>query len=199
MPLPQHIFDPPFNIVRCSHVVLTVRDLEASRRFYQDIIGLQVEDADSDALYFRGMEERNHHSLVLKRGAKPVAERLGFKVGSEEDLDRAYAFFKERQLPATFVDAPYQGRTLHAADGGSQARRACCGDCCWGGSTSRPGRASARGTATSRVPSPAAAVQLQDSAAAAAWLSPAAAWAIASTAATIPTARRRSTNILLFF
>ena len=28
MPVPQHIFDPPFNIVRCSHVVLDVVDLE---------------------------------------------------------------------------------------------------------------------------------------------------------------------------
>jgi catechol 2,3-dioxygenase len=116
MPVPQHVFNPPFNIVRCSHVVLTVRDLEASRHFYADIVGLQVEDAGRDALYLRAMEERNHHSLVLKRGNGPTAERLGFKVGSEEDLDRAFAFFKERQLPAAFVEVPYQGRTLHAAD-----------------------------------------------------------------------------------
>ena len=116
MPVPQHVFDPPFNIVRCSHVVLTARDLEASRRFYEGIVGLQVEDAGKDALYLRAMEERNHHSLVLKRGHEPAAERLGFKVGSEEDLDRACAFFKERQLPAAFVEVPYQGRTLHAAD-----------------------------------------------------------------------------------
>jgi catechol 2,3-dioxygenase len=95
---------------------LTVRDLEASRRFYETIVGLQVEDADADALYFRAMEERNHHSLVLRRGAEAAAQRLGFKVASEEDLDRAYAFFTQRQLPADFVDVPYQGRTLHATD-----------------------------------------------------------------------------------
>src|SRR5262249_37783951 len=115
MPVPKHIFNPPFNIVRCSHVVLTVRDLEASRRFYETV-GLQVEDACQDALYFRAMEERNHHSLVLRRGAEPAAERLGFKVGSEEDLARAFTFCKERQLPAEFVEVPYQGRTLHASD-----------------------------------------------------------------------------------
>src|SRR5262245_2872700 len=117
MPVPQqHIFNPPFNIVRFSHVVLTVRDLEASQRFYADILGLQVEDKDEQALYLRAMEERNHHSLVLKRGREPAAERLGFKVGSEEDLDGPHAFFKERQLPAALVEVPYQGRTLHAAD-----------------------------------------------------------------------------------
>src|SRR5262245_54315749 len=114
MPLPQHVFDPPFNVVRCSHAVLQVRDLDASRRFYETTIGLEVEHADSDTLYLRGMEERNHHSLVLKRGSQTVAERLGFKVGSEADLDRAQAFFAERQLPTTFVEVPFQGRTLHA-------------------------------------------------------------------------------------
>ena len=117
MPVPTHIFNPPFNVVRCSHAVLTVRDLEASRAFYERAIGLKVEHADKGALYFRGMEERNHHSLVLKQGAEPSAQRLGFKVGSEDDLDRAHAFFKERQLPAQFVEVPFQGRTLHAADG----------------------------------------------------------------------------------
>ena len=116
MPLPTHTANPPFNVVRCSHAVLRVRDLGASRAFYEATIGLKVEDAGADALYLRGMEERNHHSLVLKQGAEPLAERLGFKVGSEDDLDRAAAYFTERQLPAAFVEAPYQGRTLHASD-----------------------------------------------------------------------------------
>jgi catechol 2,3-dioxygenase len=116
MPLPAHVPAPPFNVVRCSHAVLRVRDLDASRRFYEEAIGLHVEDAGSDALYLRGMEERNHHSLVLKQGPEPVAERLGYKVASEADLDRALAFFRERQLPAELVEVPFQGRTLHATD-----------------------------------------------------------------------------------
>ena len=32
MPVPTHIFDPPFNIIRSSHVVLDVTDLKASQR-----------------------------------------------------------------------------------------------------------------------------------------------------------------------
>ena len=117
MPLPTPVSTPPFNIVRCSHAVLRVRDLSASRRYYEDIIGLHVEHADGQAVYLRGMEERNHHSLVLRVGDEPKAERLGFKVASEADLDKAYEFFAERGLPAAFVnDVPFQGRTLHAAD-----------------------------------------------------------------------------------
>ena len=116
MPLPKHVFNPPFNIVRASHAVLGVTDLERSRAFYEGALGLHVEDHAPDAVYLRGVEERQHHSLVLRRTANPVCERMGFKVASEEDLDKAAAYFGSRGLRYAFVDVPYQGRTLHASD-----------------------------------------------------------------------------------
>ncbi len=42
MAIPANVFYPPFNIVRLSHVSLTVSDLAASRAFYVDTLGLQV-------------------------------------------------------------------------------------------------------------------------------------------------------------
>ena len=116
MPVPKHIFDPPFNIVRCSHVVLGVTDLARSRAFYADTLGLHVEDQTADALYLRGVEERQHHSLELRKAAKPSAHCLGFKVGSEEDLDRAAHHFKSKDCKATFIERPWQGRTLRVVD-----------------------------------------------------------------------------------
>ena len=71
MPVPTHIFDPPFNIIRCSHAVLDVTDLDKSRAFYETTVGLHVEDADDKAVYLRGSEEHQHHSLVLRKA--PVA------------------------------------------------------------------------------------------------------------------------------
>ena len=67
MPIRKPIFDPPFNVVRASHLELGVRDLASSRAFYVDCLGLLVSDETADALYLRGVEERNHHSLVLRR------------------------------------------------------------------------------------------------------------------------------------
>ena len=116
MPVPKHVFDPPFSIVRSSHVTLGVVDLPRSRAFYEGILGLQVADQDGDALYLRGLEERQHHSLVLKRAATPVAQHLGFKVASEEDLDKAAHHFKGLGTRHAFVEVPHQGRTLHALD-----------------------------------------------------------------------------------
>ena len=58
MPVHQPVFDPPFNVVRASHVELGVRDLARSRAFYVDCLGLLVSDETDDALYLRGLEER---------------------------------------------------------------------------------------------------------------------------------------------
>jgi catechol 2,3-dioxygenase len=116
MPIPKHVFDPPFNIVRSSHVALGVADLGRARAFYEGALGLIVEDEDTGALYLRALEERQHHSLVLTKSRSAEAHHLGFKVGSEEDLDKAARFFKGKGLRHAFTELPYQGRTLQAVD-----------------------------------------------------------------------------------
>lgn len=116
MAIPVPVLNPPFNIVRLSHVVYTVPDLKRSRAFYVDLLGLQVTGETSDALFLRAMEERGHHSVVLNRGDKPSVEVLGFKVFSEDDLDRAAAFFRSKGLPIDWVEVPFQGRTLRTVD-----------------------------------------------------------------------------------
>ncbi len=94
MSLPQTAFPPPFQVTRASHAVIAVSDLAKSRAFYVDGIGLVASDETRDAIYLRGVEEAAHHSLVLKRASgAPVAERVGLRVYTEEDLDRAKAHF----------------------------------------------------------------------------------------------------------
>jgi catechol 2,3-dioxygenase len=116
MPIRPPVFDPPFQVVRASHVELGVRDLARARAFYVDCLGYLVGAEDRDALYIRGVEERNHHSLILRRAEEPTVTALGFKVASEDDLDRAAAWFRARNLPASFLEVPFQGRTLRTAD-----------------------------------------------------------------------------------
>jgi catechol 2,3-dioxygenase len=62
------------------------------------------------------MEERGHHCVILQRGEEAVAGHLGFKVFSEDDLDRAQHHFRARGLKAEFVEEPFQGRTLRTVD-----------------------------------------------------------------------------------
>ena len=88
MILPSTNFDPGFRITRASHVVLAVRDLVASRQFYERVIGLILTAEEDDTLYFRGVEEACHHSLVLRKGSDICCARLGLRVFSEQDLDK---------------------------------------------------------------------------------------------------------------
>jgi catechol 2,3-dioxygenase len=117
MAIPRAAYPAPFNTTRASHVVLRVKDLAASRAFYVDCFGFIVSDETKDALYLRGIEEACHHSAVLKRtSGAPACERVGLRVYTEDDLDRAKHFFEAAGLPAKFVEAPHQGRTLHVTD-----------------------------------------------------------------------------------
>jgi catechol 2,3-dioxygenase len=116
MPLPAAVLYPPFNTVRLSHTDYIVTDLARSRAFWVDTLGLQVTGDDRDALYLRAMEERGHHCIVLRQGAAPSVNALGFKVFAEDDLDRAEHWFRSQGRPVAWVDRAHQGRTLATSD-----------------------------------------------------------------------------------
>jgi len=116
MALKSPVFEPPFNILRVSHVELGVADIAASRAFYVDCLGMLVSDETKDALYLRGIEERNHHSIVLRQTGTPICYALGYKVASEGELDRAAEWLARQGMSAQFHDVPFQGRTLRARD-----------------------------------------------------------------------------------
>lgn len=116
MPVPAANLYPDFNVVRLSHVELVVTDLAASRAFYETTLGLQVSDEDANSVYLRAMEERGHHCVILTRGDHAEVDVMGFKVYSEEDLDKAEAWFSARNRPTAWVERAYQGRTLRTSD-----------------------------------------------------------------------------------
>ncbi|WP_048646760.1 3,4-dihydroxyphenylacetate 2,3-dioxygenase [Nitratireductor soli] len=116
MPVPAPNLYPSFNVVRLSHVCYTVRDLEASRAFYADTLGLQVTHEDSEMITLRAMEERGHHCLVLRRGETPAVDYLAFKLYGDADLEKAEAFFRAKGLPVEWVERPFQSRTLRTRD-----------------------------------------------------------------------------------
>jgi len=116
MPVREPNLAPPFNVVRASHVAFGVRDLNRARAFYVDCLGLVETAQETDTLYLRGVEERNHHSLVLRQAHAAEIQALGFKLADETDLDQAAAWFARRNLPVAFPDVPHQGRTLRTAD-----------------------------------------------------------------------------------
>lgn len=117
MALPAPNLYPDFNTVRLSHVCLNVSDLQAAKRFYTFILGLQVTDESETHVYLRAMEERGHHCLILQKSDQPGSvEVLGFKVFDDADLDKAEAYFTAKGRATSWVERPYQGRTLLTSD-----------------------------------------------------------------------------------
>ncbi|KZM77101.1 3,4-dihydroxyphenylacetate 2,3-dioxygenase [Cellulosimicrobium cellulans] len=107
---------PPFTITRASHVGLAVTDLERSRDFYRDVIGLVVTEETDDTVYLRGLEEDQHHSLVLERATAPHALFVGLRVRTDEDITAAEEFFAARGVEHERVERAHQGSTLRFRD-----------------------------------------------------------------------------------
>lgn len=103
---------PPFRITRISHVVMRVRDLDASVRFYTGLAGLVETTREDGAAYLRGIEETSHHSLVLIRDDTPSCDCLGFRVLADSDLDAAEAYFAALGVSTEWTQRLGQGRTL---------------------------------------------------------------------------------------
>lgn len=116
MGIPSLNHNPPFNIVRISHVEWGISDLGYAKDFYVDLLGYVLEEETENALYLRGLEEVNHHSLILTESNDPSVRRLGFKVASEDDLDRAAAYYTNQGQQTIWVEKRAQGRTLHVND-----------------------------------------------------------------------------------
>jgi catechol 2,3-dioxygenase len=114
--LPTTNHTPPFTLTRASHVSLAVTDLEASRNFYRDVIGLVVTEETDDAVYLRGLEESAHHSLVLEGANDAKALRVGLRVRSDEDITAAEKHFTAIGIEHQRVEKPYQGLTLQFRD-----------------------------------------------------------------------------------
>ncbi len=96
---------------RIGHVVLKVRDLARSRRFYTEVLGLDLM-FEMPGMAFLASHRRDHHELALMEvgaGAEPPKgpqvglAHVAFRLGDEAELVRAYRELKERQVPICFT------------------------------------------------------------------------------------------------
>ena len=107
------------NIIRAAHGEFRVTDLERSREFYVDVLGFHESERTPHALYLRGLEERDHHSLVLRLAPSAGAGHLSFRVETDDDLSRLDRHFREGGLSPHWIEhgiEPGQGRALRVQD-----------------------------------------------------------------------------------
>lgn len=107
------------DIIRSAHLELRVTDLARSRAWYVDCLGLIVTEEDQSAIYLRGIEERCHHSLVLRKAERASVNHISFRVATPDDLDRLERLYQAHGLPTRRVVAGEeagQGRALRVRD-----------------------------------------------------------------------------------
>ncbi len=108
-----------FRIRRVGHLVLRVKDVKRSRRFFEEMLGLPVVAENERGMVFFSTDVKdNHHMLALVPGkdgaATPTPDHIGmqhvsFELGSFAELQEAYRRFKENGVPVEYTT--YHGVT----------------------------------------------------------------------------------------
>lgn len=95
-----------FKIKRVGHLVLSVKDVQRSRRFFEEFLGFPVVAQNERGMVFFSTDVKdNHHMLAImqaKEGARmPTPDQVGmqhvsFELGSFAELQDAWRLLKER-------------------------------------------------------------------------------------------------------
>jgi catechol 2,3-dioxygenase len=98
---------------RIGHVVIKVRDIERSRKFYRDVMGLQVMmELPRPKMAFFASNGRDHHEIacmeVGKDAKAPEWHQVGlvhiaFRLKDEEELRSAFKVLKDNDVPISFT------------------------------------------------------------------------------------------------
>jgi len=93
----------PFHYQRLGYVALNVTDVKRALPFYRDLVGLDVSEAAGDFAALRCGPDRQN--VLLYQAAQPGLKRIGFDLGSQEELEKAYRHIDGLKLDPEYVAA----------------------------------------------------------------------------------------------
>jgi catechol 2,3-dioxygenase len=103
------------DVIRIAHFVLYVTDLQASRRFYVDLLGMNILHEPPGALYLRGNEDREW-TLKLEQANAPGLKHTAYRVRSEADLEALQSLAEAQGLPYRFESELDRPKLLRLQD-----------------------------------------------------------------------------------
>src|SRR3989475_10152746 len=100
----------PFHLRKIGHVVLNASDLEASVRFYTELLGLEVSDRYPDSMVPGGMVflrcNTDHHGVALVGGTgkseRTSLNHFAFEVATLDEVFRTRAWLRKHGVPIVF-------------------------------------------------------------------------------------------------
>jgi 2,3-dihydroxy-p-cumate/2,3-dihydroxybenzoate 3,4-dioxygenase len=84
---------------RLGYLAFDVADLDASVRFYQDLVHLEVINERDGTVFLRGSTE--HHWMVLRQSRTPGFNRVAYEMASEQALDQMAQNLKSAGVEVT--------------------------------------------------------------------------------------------------
>ena len=88
---------------RLGYLGLNVTDIAASQAFYEDKVGLKVDEPASDERLFLRCSEK-HHDIALYKGSEPGVKRIAWQMESVKALDAVKEHFSEIGIETVAVD-----------------------------------------------------------------------------------------------
>ncbi|HAN35819.1 MAG: catechol 2,3-dioxygenase [Actinobacteria bacterium] len=92
-------------VLRPGHMQLKVLDLDEAVEFYSNVVGLVQTGRDATRAYFKGWDERDHHSLILRDAGEAGMDFYGFKVADDATLATLEADLKNYGVTTERVPA----------------------------------------------------------------------------------------------
>ena len=91
-------------VTSLGHVGLHVHDIERSKAFYRDVLGLTVSDVSqkTGSVFMTAKDKREeHHELLLVPGREDgkVVQQISFRCASLADLKEFHRIVQQRQIP----------------------------------------------------------------------------------------------------
>lgn len=92
-------------VAHLGHVEIQVADLEASKRFFSDAVGLTVSHEDNRQVYLRAWQDFEHHTLILTEGSERGLGHIAFRVSEPDGLEQFSRHFEQIGMDHEWVSA----------------------------------------------------------------------------------------------
>jgi catechol 2,3-dioxygenase len=92
-------------LARFGHIALETPDLETSRWFFSDLMGLREVDREDDAVYLRSARDREHHTLSLTEADEASVDHVAWRTQRPEDVAAFADQFESNGIDVEWIDA----------------------------------------------------------------------------------------------
>src|SRR5439155_16537308 len=92
-------------IAHAGHAELLVNNLEASKKFFTETMGLFITEEDATSVYLRAWQDWEHHTLILTKGEKSALVHLGCRLLLQKKKQQYAQRFAETRLHYRCIEA----------------------------------------------------------------------------------------------